>query len=547
MDFTTSGTPERPTDELEAEQHPVLSMLPAGPADRRFAVGAALSSLAIFTLALPFAREPLPRMTAFIPCYESALVVNDLITTILLYGQFSIMRSRALLVLASTYCFSTLITVVHALSFPGLFSETGLLGAGTQSTAWLYMFWHGGFPAGILWFASLKDGGAGRTRMSAPSSVGLAVAAVLALVAALTVLATVGAGALPEIMQGDGYSRAMLFVIATVWSLSLLALFALSGRRPKSILDLWLMVVLCAWLCDVALSAMFNAGRFDLGFYVGRVYGLTAASTVLAVLLLETVTLYVRLARAMEAERQERERRLREMRSELIHVSRLSELGQMVSALAHEVNQPLTAIGNYIRASERLGQIGDPAGAQTMLGKAADEVNRAGAIIRRLRDFIKKNKSRQREEDLRATIEETMALALIGTDRGEIGTELHVHPAVPAAHIDKIQIQQVLLNLIRNALEAMADRPSRALVIATAPSARAMVEISVADTGPGLADEVRARLFQPFVTTKSTGMGVGLSICHAIIEAHGGRLWAEDNPSGGTVFRFTVPQLQAGG
>jgi|HubBroStandDraft_1064217.scaffolds.fasta_scaffold00025_53 two-component system sensor histidine kinase/response regulator len=547
MDFTTSGTPERPTDELEAEQHPVLSMLPAGPADRRFAVGAALSSLAIFTLALPFAREPLPRMTAFIPCYESALVVNDLITTILLYGQFSIMRSRALLVLASTYCFSTLITVVHALSFPGLFSETGLLGAGTQSTAWLYMFWHGGFPAGILWFASLKDGGAGRTRMSAPSAVGLAVAAVLALVAALTVLATVGAGALPEIMQGDGYSRAMLFVIATVWSLSLLALFALSGRRPKSILDLWLMVVLCAWLCDVALSAMFNAGRFDLGFYVGRVYGLTAASTVLAVLLLETVTLYVRLARAMEAERQERERRLREMRSELIHVSRLSELGQMVSALAHEVNQPLTAIGNYIRASERLGQIGDPAGAQTMLGKAADEVNRAGAIIRRLRDFIKKNKSRQREEDLRATIEETMALALIGTDRGEIGTELHVHPAVPAAHIDKIQIQQVLLNLIRNALEAMADRPSRALVIATAPSARAMVEISVADTGPGLADEVRARLFQPFVTTKSTGMGVGLSICHAIIEAHGGRLWAEDNPSGGTVFRFTVPQLQAGG
>jgi two-component system sensor histidine kinase/response regulator len=547
MDFTTSGTPERPTDELEAEQHPVLSMLPAGPADRRFAVGAALSSLAIFTLALPFAREPLPRMTAFIPCYESALVVNDLITTILLYGQFSIMRSRALLVLASTYRFSTLITVVHALSFPGLFSETGLLGAGTQSTAWLYMFWHGGFPAGILWFASLKDGGAGRTRMSAPSAVGLAVAAVLALVAALTVLATVGAGALPEIMQGDGYSRAMLFVIATVWSLSLLALFALSGRRPKSILDLWLMVVLCAWLCDVALSAMFNAGRFDLGFYVGRVYGLTAASTVLAVLLLETVTLYVRLARAMEAERQERERRLREMRSELIHVSRLSELGQMVSALAHEVNQPLTAIGNYIRASERLGQIGDPAGAQTMLGKAADEVNRAGAIIRRLRDFIKKNKSRQREEDLRATIEETMALALIGTDRGEIGTELHVHPAVPAAHIDKIQIQQVLLNLIRNALEAMADRPSRALVIATAPSARAMVEISVADTGPGLADEVRARLFQPFVTTKSTGMGVGLSICHAIIEAHGGRLWAEDNPSGGTVFRFTVPQLQAGG
>src|SRR5580658_1948570 len=542
MDFTTSGTPERPTDELEAEQHPVLSMLPAGPADRRFAVGAALSSLAIFTLALPFAREPLPRMTAFIPCYESALVVNDLITTILLYGQFSIMRSRALLVLASTYRFSTLITVVHALSFPGLFSETGLLGAGTQSTAWLYMFWHGGFPAGILWFASLKDGGAGRTRMSAPSSVGLAVAAVLALVAALTVLATVGAGALPEIMQGDGYSRAMLFVIATVWSLSLLALFALSGRRPKSILDLWLMVVLCAWLCDVALSAMFNAGRFDLGFYVGRVYGLTAASTVLAVLLLETVTLYVRLARAMEAERQERERRLREMRSELIHVSRLSELGQMVSALAHEVNQPLTAVGNYLRASLRLIDMGDTTRARPALAKAASEVTRASEIVRRLRDFIRKRDSEKCAEDLGPMIEESVALAVIGTDRPGVRVELRLHPQASTALVDKIQIQQVLLNLIRNAVEAMAGSAHQSLVIATLPSADAMVELSVADSGPGLPPEVRAKLFQPFVTTKSTGMGVGLSICHSIIEAHGGRLWADDNSDTGTVFRFTVPQ-----
>ncbi len=532
-------------DDPDAERTLVLSVQPAGPGERRLAAAAVLLSLLIFAAAVPFATVKLPRLTPFIPCYEATLTVNDLITAALLFGQFSIARSRGLLVLASSFLYIALMTISHALTFPGLFSPSGLLGAGTQSTAWLYMFWHAGFPIAALCYARFKYDGAAPTHTRTSSAILLSVAAVVALAMLLTALATAGEPLLPRIMQGDRYTPVMIFVVAAVWSLNLVALCTMFVRRPHSILDLWLMVVLFAWLCEIALSTVFNAGRFDLGFYAGRLYGLLASSVVLAALVLETVALYRRLARSLEAERHERERRLREMRSELIHISRVNELGPMVSALAHEVNQPLTAVGNYLRATQRLVDVGDAAKVQTALAKCVSEVSRASEIIRRLRDFIRKTDSEKRAENLRAMIEETLALAVVGPARAAVSVELHLDPQASTALIDKIQIQQVLLNLIRNAIEAMAGRPRQALVIATAPSAGAMVELSVADSGPGLAAEVRKKLFQPFVTTKSSGMGVGLSICQSIIEAHGGRMWADDNSEAGAVFRFTLPQCGA--
>jgi two-component system, sensor histidine kinase and response regulator len=523
----------------------VLSLLPAGPVDRRLAVTAVLISLAVFFVVAPFARTPLPKVAAFMPSYESALCINDLITAALLFGQFTIGRSRALQVLASGYLFTALITIPHALSFPGLFSDAGLLGGGSQSTAWLYMFWHGGFPAVVVGYALLGKGRTGPQHRPAALAILRSIAAVVGVVLALTLLATAGEAALPAIMQGSHYTPAMIFVVATVWALSLIALLALFVRRPHAVLDLWLMAVMCAWLCDIALSAVLNAGRFDFGFYAGRIFGLAAASFVLVVLLLETIALYARLARSMDAERQEREQRLIELRAELIHVSRVSELGQMVSTLAHEVNQPLTAIGNYLRAGQRLLCAGDAANVQAALAKAGDEATRANAIIKRLRDFIKKNDSVRQPEELGPVLEEIVALALIGAGWHNLGVEMRVDPLACAALIDKVQIQQVLPNLIRNAAEAMSDSTHPVLVIATAPAAEGMIELSVADRGPGLRAQVRERLFQPFVTTKSDGMGVGLSICHSIVEAHGGRIWAEDNPGGGTVFRLTVPDARA--
>jgi two-component system sensor kinase FixL len=293
------------------------------------------------------------------------------------------------------------------------------------------------------------------------------------------------------------------------------------------------------------LGAVLNARRFDLGFYVGRAFGISAASFVLVVLLLEAIALYARLANTLAAEKAERELRMVELRSELIHVSRLSELGQMVSALAHEVNQPLTALGNYLSAGRRLVASGELGKAQDALGLATEAAGRAGKTIRRLRDFVRRDEGEKRSEDLGLVIEEAIALAVAAAERKGAHVDLRVLPEARAAFVDRIQVQQVLLNLIRNAIEAApeADRPR--LIVATTGAGAAEIEVSVTDFGPGLPAEVRAKLFQPFVTTKANGMGVGLSICRSIIEAHGGRMWAEDNPVGGAVFRFTVPRDEA--
>jgi two-component system, LuxR family, sensor kinase FixL len=240
-------------------------------------------------------------------------------------------------------------------------------------------------------------------------------------------------------------------------------------------------------------------------------------------------------------ETQERERRLHEVQSELIHMSRLSELGPMVSTLAHEVNQPLTAIQNYLRAGHHLATSGELDKALSLFARAIEQSERANAIILRLREFVRKGGTSRQRENLPKIVEEASALSLVGQKALGVRVAMRLDPLAAWVVVDKVQVQQVLFNLLRNAIEAMAEWSRREVVIATAPGGEGMIEISVADTGPGLSEDVRQRLFQPFVTTKPAGMGVGLSICRSIVEAHGGRLSAHDNPGGGTVFRFTIP------
>jgi two-component system sensor kinase FixL len=242
-------------------------------------------------------------------------------------------------------------------------------------------------------------------------------------------------------------------------------------------------------------------------------------------------------------ERQDRERRLRETQAELIHISRLTDLGQMVSALAHEVNQPLAAMANYINGARRLLAAGNQAGGQQAIERVAEQSERARQIIRRLRDLVKKTDSAKQRESVPVTIEEATALALVGVGQG-LKLEIRVAEDAAEAVIDKIQIQQVLINLMRNAVEAMGTMARRELTV-SASRIGEMVEIRVTDSGPGLPESVRTRLFQPFVTTKPEGMGVGLSVCRSIVEAHGGELHGDDAAGGGTVFRFTIPRATA--
>lgn len=242
-------------------------------------------------------------------------------------------------------------------------------------------------------------------------------------------------------------------------------------------------------------------------------------------------------------ERQEVQRRLQELQAELIHMSRLTALGEMASALAHELNQPLTAAASYLKGVKRLmSEDIDPrlVSARDAVEQAALQVLRAGDIIRRLRDFVSRGETDRCTENLPKLIEESSALALIGVKNSNVRISFDFGVGTELIWADKVQIQQVLLNLIRNAIEAMQDLPRREITVVSRPVDCDTVEIDVADSGPGIAPEIEARLFQPFMTTKRHGMGVGLSISRTIIEAHGGRLWAEPNPHGGTIFRMTL-------
>ena len=239
----------------------------------------------------------------------------------------------------------------------------------------------------------------------------------------------------------------------------------------------------------------------------------------------------------------ESEARLQELHAELLHVSRLSSMGQMASMLAHELNQPLTAITNYMEAVDALLHRSNPSTdrLRAVVERAGEQAKRAGQIIRRLRELVSRGDTEKRIEFVPSLLKEAQQLASIGTRQRRV--PIRLHDGVPEVSViaDKIQIQQVLLNLLRNAAEAVAAQDDGIIVLAAAEHDDRMIEISVTDNGPGLPENIRTKLFQPFVSTKKTGMGVGLSICHTIIAAHNGRLWAEPNSSRGTVFRLTLP------
>ncbi|KQT55199.1 MULTISPECIES: PAS domain S-box protein [unclassified Aureimonas] len=248
-------------------------------------------------------------------------------------------------------------------------------------------------------------------------------------------------------------------------------------------------------------------------------------------------------------EHDEAQRRLGQLQDELVHMSRLTALGEMATTLAHELNQPLTATANYLNGARRLLANVTPERLDMVreaIEQAAGQVLRGGEIIRRLREFVARGETNRQPEDLQTLVQEACALGLVGA--GESGVEIryNLDPKADVVLADRVQIQQVLLNLVRNGIEAMQDVPFKRLTVGTRRIDRATVEVSVADTGTGIVPEIAAKLFQPFVTSKTRGLGVGLSISRTIVEAHGGHLWAEPVATGGTTFRMTLVTVQDG-
>jgi len=245
-------------------------------------------------------------------------------------------------------------------------------------------------------------------------------------------------------------------------------------------------------------------------------------------------------------ERQQTELRLHDLQNEFAHVARVTEMGTLATSIAHELNQPLTAIANYVEAASEL--LADPtpervAMVREALDECASQSVRAGQIVRRLRDFISRGESERQVVPLARLVNEASALALMSVDSRSLELDVRIGQG-KLVRVDRVQIQQVLLNLIRNAVEAMADSPFRRLAITSRKAVKGMLEVVVADSGPGLAVEVAERLFEPFLTTKAAGMGVGLSISRTIVEAHEGRIWAESSDLGGAAFHFTLPEAE---
>ena len=244
-------------------------------------------------------------------------------------------------------------------------------------------------------------------------------------------------------------------------------------------------------------------------------------------------------------ERQETLLRLQDLQSELAHVGRVSEMGTLASSLAHELNQPLTAVSSYCESARDL--LITPPDEETLamvreaMDEAAKQAIRAGQIVRRLRDFMSHGETERQVESLQRLINEANALALVGSREHGIDVKLTLDPAADLVFVDRIQVQQVVVNLIRNAIDAMVDSPVRSLSIRTKRGQEGFAEVTIEDTGSGISETIAPQLFQPFVTSKETGMGIGLSICRTIIQAHGGRIWAEPGAANGTAFHFTLP------
>ena len=244
-------------------------------------------------------------------------------------------------------------------------------------------------------------------------------------------------------------------------------------------------------------------------------------------------------------QRRRADMRLRDLQGELAHVGRLSEMGTLASSLAHELNQPLTAIASYCQGAADLLE-GKPEAEQLELARealrdTAEQALRAGQIVRRMRDFLSHGETEHRIESLSRIISEANALALVGSREHGIDVQVRLDPLADVVFVDRIQIQQVLFNLIRNAIEAMLESAVRSLCISTLTGPEGFVTVEIEDSGSGISESVASQLFQPFVTSKSTGMGIGLSICRTIIEAHGGRIWFEAGADSGTTFLFTLP------
>jgi len=522
----------------------VLANVPPTISQRRTARILVLVLLAILAITWPFATVKLPEIGVFVPSLASALFISDGVTAVLLFGQFAILRSWALLVIANGYVFSGLIVIAHALAFPGAFSPTGLFGSGLQSAVWLYWLWHAGLPLAVIGYVLLRD----TDRTVSERSTRIAIASSVTITAAFVIgifwFVTQHHDLLPvtfvDVHPLSLFRRIIGGVVILV--LGGIALGLLWVRR-RALLDEWLVVALSALLIEVALASVLSGDRYTLSWYGGRFYQLVAAAAVMTVLLAEMTSLYLDVARSntlLQHERLSLERAVQAQRQE--REARLVTGDAVAAAIAHEVRQPLTGMMTSADAGLRFlsrvtPDLDEAKGAIKQILAAGA---RASAVIGSIRTMFQKEPRARVPLDFNDLVRETVAL--LDSDLNNKGifveTRLNAQSRITG---NRIQLQQVLINLITNAIESMvAADDTRILLVTTESAGDDVLDVSIADTGKGISAVDVERIFAPLFTTKPDGMGMGLSICRSIIESHNGQLRFAPNTPRGAVFQFSL-------
>lgn len=528
----------------EIQQPWLVSSLPPSPTHRRAALAVSILLLVAFVIAVSSARVMLPRLEIYIPLVATVMFVNDLITASLLLAQFSIVRSRTLLLLANGYLFTALVVAVYGLVWPGAFHPTGLFGAGLQTRPWLYLVWYAGLPTSVIVYALLGS----KERKTPPVAQGSVRTFIFAsttcnvlIVCGLTWFVTRFEDVLPILVTSlDRITEFSHFGTGAILFVSTCALVLQWRRRLRSVLDLWLSVVTLAWLLGSITLTLIGA-RYEVAWYATPGFSVISATLFLLILLTESLMVYAQLELA------ERERLLR-LEADLAHMNRLSMMGEQAASLAHEVKQPIaTARNNACAALNFLDrQPPDLYEVREALGCVVGDADRAGDIIDRIRDHIKKAPLRKDRFDLNKAINEVILLAQGAITKNRVSVQTRLTDGLFPVQGDRVQLQQVILNLILNAIEAMSsvEAGARELLVSNEQSQTNGALVAVRDSGPGIDPERLERVFESFYTTKSSGVGMGLSICRSIIDAHGGRLWAEANEPRGAVFQFTLPSTE---
>ena len=439
------------------DENPVLlSTLPPSEKQVRLALGVAAALLVAFAVTIPFVNTQLPRVDAFIPVLETAIIINDLITSALLFAQFSVTRRPALLVLASGFLYTALIVIPHMLSFPGAFAPGGVIGGGTQTTAMLYYFWHIGSPMAVIAYVFLNnlDDKTSLSQRSPSVAIGWSVASIIVLVCALTWIATSKNSLMPTIFIDGVKMNAVPHLVGGLLLAFLTAIaLALLWFKRRTVLDLWLLVMCCAWLVEVTINA-FLSGRFNLGWYASRIYDLTGTIFVLLVLLSETTTLYARLAQSTMRQRRE-------------HQNRVRTMDLVTASIAHEVNQPLTSIVTRGEAAMLWLEREPPKldDARKSIAVVISEANRAAKVIQSIRGMFKEGDKEKSSFNLNHIIEAGVAHLADEFRIHGVSIEVELQNNLPNVTGNPIQLRQVILNLMMNALDAMSTTAGRTKVL----------------------------------------------------------------------------------